>query len=124
MMYTIRDISVKTGLSVATLRYYEKEGLLPFIQRDCHGSRLYNDDNVEWIEYIVALRSTGMPISQIKQYVELHQQGNHTIQERKQLMLRHKNHIEDEMVEIYSRFKKINYQLTLYDVLETLVQKK
>ncbi|WP_180250254.1 MerR family transcriptional regulator [Bacillus toyonensis] len=123
-MYTIRDISVKTGLSKATLRYYEKEGLLPFVKRDCHGSRLYNDENVEWIKYILVLRSTGMSISQIKKYVELYHQGNHTIQERKQLILSHKKHVEDEIMERYSYFKKINYQLILYDILETLVQKQ
>ncbi|WP_242555204.1 MerR family transcriptional regulator [Bacillus cereus] len=120
-MYTIRDISVKTGLSKAPLRYYEKEGLFPFVKSDCHGSRLYNDENVEWIKYILVLRSTGMSISQIKKYVELYHQGNHTIQERKQLIANHKKHTEDEMIGKCGYFKKINYQLTLYDVLGTLV---
>ncbi|MBW3496689.1 hypothetical protein I6L50_32945 (plasmid) [Bacillus sp. FDAARGOS_1420] len=72
----------------------------------------------------MVLRSTGMSISQIKKYVELYQQGNHTIQERKQLIVSPKKHIEDEIIERYSYFKKINYQLTLYEVLETLVQKQ
>ncbi|MGX5634455.1 MerR family transcriptional regulator [Bacillus thuringiensis] len=123
-MYTIGDISVKTGLSKATLRYYEKEGLLPFVKRDCHGRRLYNNENVEWIKHILVLRSIGMPISQIKKYVELYQQGNHTIQERKQLIVSHKKQIDDEIMERYSYSKKVNYQLTLYEVLETLVQKQ
>ncbi|MEI4526393.1 MerR family transcriptional regulator [Priestia megaterium] len=118
MSYSMKEMNEKTGLSAPTLRYYEKEGILPFVERDENGKRLYNDMNIEWIRFILALRSTGMPLAEIKRYVELYKQGESTIKERKNMMLQHKEAVEEEMSKTFKYLEQINYKLALYDSLE------
>lgn len=124
MSYSMKEMSKKTGLSAPTLRYYEKEGILPFVERDENGKRLYNDTNIEWIRFILALRSTGMPLAEIKRYVELYKQGESTIKERKNMMLQHKEAVEEEMAKTFKYLEQINYKLALYDSLEAKLTQK
>ncbi|OIK13539.1 MerR family transcriptional regulator [Bacillus sp. MUM 13] len=124
MTYSIKEITEKTGLSASTLRYYEKEGILPFVKRDENGKRLYSDENIEWIHFILALLSTGMPIAEIKRYVELYKNGDTTIKERRQIMIQHKTKVEEEMMKTYTYLEQINYKLALYDVIEANLKNK
>ena len=64
MHYTIKQVSEKTGLTIPTIRYYESEGILPPVERDGSGSRLFGEDDIEWLNLICCLRGTGMPIKQ------------------------------------------------------------
>jgi len=114
----MKDMQKKTGLSAPTLRYYEKEGILPFVERNEHDQRLYTDQNIEWVNFILSLRGTGMPLSEIKRYVELYQKGESTISERRNMMLQHKEKVEAEMSQTYLHLERINYKLALYDTLE------
>lgn len=118
MAYAIKEVSKKTGISAHTLRFYEKEGVLPFVERDEYGNRIYNDYNISWLELIVALRSTGMPLNDLKRYVILYKQGESTLQERKEMMLNHKKKVEELQKQLNTYLEKINYKLALYDVQE------
>lgn len=124
MNYSIKEFSLKTGLSISTLRFYEKERVLPFVKRDGYGYRIYDDENIEWIDFILALRSTGMPIAEIKRYVDLYKEGEKTIQERKQMILDHKVNVQKEIMQMNRYLDKINYKLSLYDILEEDLEKK
>lgn len=124
LTYTIKEITKKTGLTAPTLRFYEKEEVLPFVQRDVNGNRVYTDENISWIHFILALRSTGMPISELKRYVKLYKQGNVTIQERRKMMLDHKQKVEEDMRQTYKHLEQINYKLALYDAIENNLQNK
>lgn len=124
MNYSTKEFSIKTGLSASTLRYYEKERVLPFVKRDGYGNRIYDDENVEWIDFILALRSTGMPIAEIKRYVDLYKEGEKTIQERKQMILDHKVKVQKEIMQMNKYLDKINYKLSLYDILEADLETK
>lgn len=117
-MISIKEVAEMTGISASTLRYYESEGLLPYVKRDDSGKRLYDKEDIEWVHFITALRATGMPIVQIREYVRLFQEGNGTISERKTMMLNHKKEIENKIKELYHNMDKINYKLALYDILE------
>ncbi|MFB5762789.1 MerR family transcriptional regulator [Paenibacillus medicaginis] len=121
-MMSIKEVTEMTGISAPTLRYYESEGLLPYVKRDEHGKRLYDQEDIEWVHFITALRATGMPIVQIQKYVKLFKEGDETMSERKTMMLTHKKEIENKIKELYYNMDKINYKLALYDVLEA--QKK
>ncbi|XXM72683.1 MerR family transcriptional regulator [Lysinibacillus sphaericus] len=123
-MYRIKEITEKTGLTGPTLRYYEKEGVLPFVERDGRGNRIYNDRNIEWIRFILAMLSTGMPIAELKKYVELYKQGDSTLMERKQLMITHKQKVEEDLKETYRYLEQINYKLALYDMKEARLKNK
>ncbi|OZB92920.1 MerR family transcriptional regulator [Paenibacillus sp. XY044] len=117
-MISIKEVTQMTGVSASTLRYYENEGLLPHVKRDENGKRQYDEEDLEWVHFITALRATGMPIAQIQKYVQLYQEGDFTISERKAMMLQHKKEIEKKIAELYRNMDKINYKLALYDVLE------
>ncbi|WP_338019715.1 MerR family transcriptional regulator [Paenibacillus piscarius] len=123
MMWTIREVTEMTEISAPTLRYYEKEGLLPHVKRNESGKRLYDEEDLSWIHFVTALRATGMPIAQIQKYVYLYKEGDATISERKKMMLQHKKEIEKSIKELYYNLDKINYKLALYDVLESQIER-
>ncbi len=115
MGYTIKEVSEKTGISAHTLRFYEKEGLLPDIERNTNGVRMYCDDNITWIETVQALRSTGLPLAEIKQYLELYRSKDSTLEQRKELLLHQKNKVEDQISRLIKTLEILNYKLALLD---------
>ncbi|WP_145029407.1 MerR family transcriptional regulator [Paenibacillus sp. Y412MC10] len=117
-MSTIKEISEETGISTYTLRYYEREGILPGVKRDSSGNRLYDEESMEWLNFVLALRSTGMPLAEIKHYVDLYWEGESTLKIRKQMMLKHKEKVERDLRETYKNLEQINYKLALYDLQE------
>lgn len=110
-MYSAGEVAKRLGISKDGLRYYEKEGLLPPIQRDASGHRSYSEADVEWIFLIRCLRDTDMPIFKIKQYVLLLMQGeNSSIPERRQILTDHQKYISEK--------------LSIYQMLAQLIDKK
>ncbi|HWR08619.1 MerR family transcriptional regulator [Sporomusa sp.] len=122
MTVSIKQFAQESGVSEHTLRFYEKEGILPFVKRNEHGNRIYDEQNFEWIYFITSLRETGMPLSEIKRYAELFKQGDSTIPERKLMMLEHKKKAEEQLAQILKHMERINYKLALYDVMEKTVK--
>ncbi len=117
MGYTIRQVAEKLDLTAYTLRYYEKEGLLPFVERNEHGNRVFEDSDVEWVMLICCLRETGMSIAEIRRYVELCMKGDDTIECRRQIMLEHKQVVEQKIEQMKKYLAKINKKLQYYDDL-------
>ena len=117
-MSTIKEISEETGITPYTLRYYEREGILPNVKRDSSGNRSYDDESMEWLYFILALRGTGMPLAEIKHYVDLYQEGESTLKIRKQMMLKHKEKVEKDLSKTIRNLERINYKLALYDMQE------
>ncbi|MDR3552638.1 MAG: MerR family transcriptional regulator [Clostridia bacterium] len=118
MGYSIKIMSQRVGLTEYTLRYYEKEGLLPYIERDKNGNRIFSDQDFDWISLICCLRDTGMPISDIKRYVALCRVGDATINARKQILIEHKCTIEQNIKQLKKFSVKINQKIAFYDDLE------
>ncbi len=117
MGYTIQEVSKKVNLSPYTLRYYERAGLLPSIERDIHGNRSFKDTDIEWINLLHCLRKTGMSISMIRRYVELSLKGTETIQSRRQIMLDHKHGIEEKIAELQQYWELVNNKVQHYNIL-------
>jgi len=115
MGFTIKQVAERLGLTAYTLRYYEKEGLLPFVERDYKGNRIFNDQDIEWIMLICCLRATGMSIGEIKRYVELCKVGDKTIESRRQIILQHKYTVEQKIVQMNDCLARINKKLGCYD---------
>ncbi len=115
MTYTIKEFSQKVNLSPYTLRYYEKEGLLPSSKRLNNSHRVYSESDIPWITLICCLRSTGMSVSNLKHYAELCEQGDKTVQERKQIILHQKQKIEEQLQEVKKHLALINKKISLYD---------
>lgn len=115
MKYTIGKVAERIGLSTYTLRYYEKEGLLPHVKKDEKGNRYYNEDDLTWIELIKCLKDTGMPIATIRQIVELSLEGEHTIPKRKEILLTHKQSLEKQMTLLHQSMDKIDKKVAWYN---------
>ncbi len=115
MGYSIGQVAKKTGLSVHTLRYYEKEGLLPFIRKTSSGLRVFSDDDINWLGMIECLKATGMPLKGIKQYIDWYHQGDSTLSQRLAMFRQQEQNIKTKMQELNTNLAKIQYKIRLYD---------
>ncbi|MBR2299953.1 MAG: MerR family transcriptional regulator [Alphaproteobacteria bacterium] len=114
MGYSIGVVAKKTGLTTHTLRYYEKEGLLPYVKKNSAGQRAFSDTDLGWLSMIECLKETGMPLKGIKQYIDWDKEGNKTLNERLQMFQNHKKHIEDQIKKYQTYMQKIDYKIRLY----------
>ncbi|UII57132.1 MerR family transcriptional regulator [Cytobacillus spongiae] len=114
-MYKINEVSSIAGLSTHTLRYYEKEGILPPINRDHTGNRLYTEENIAWLDIVTCLKETNMPVQQIKEIVRLSIIGTTTIEERKRILLSHRIKIENQIKELELNINKVDRKIAFYE---------
>lgn len=115
IMYLIKDVSEKIGISAHTIRYYEKCGLLPYISRDANGIRKFSQDDIFWLEIIKCLKNTGMTIENIKGIVDLSLKGNETKDERKKILFNHRKKILEQIKELKDNLKKIDLKIAWYE---------
>jgi len=111
----IAEVSEKYGLSADTLRYYERIGLLPSITRTPGGIRDYSEEDCHWVEHIKCMRSAGVSIETLVEYVSLFYQGDSTIQQRKQLLLAQRQQIVDRIDELNQALAKLDYKIEGYE---------
>lgn len=116
-MYSAKEAAKITGLSTATLRYYEKEKLLPQIARTAQKYRQYSVEDIEWIKMIQCLRMANVPIHSVKQYVSLLKQGGKTLTQRYELVLCYKNDIEKQMLDLKRALDLTENKLMFYEEL-------
>ncbi|RKL66232.1 MerR family transcriptional regulator [Salipaludibacillus neizhouensis] len=123
MSFTVKEVSKITDVTPYTLRFYEKEGVLPYVKRDKNGFRTYSQGDIEWIECVQVLRSTGLPLKEIKEYVELYQIGDSTLARRKKLMSNQKEKVTKHINKLMKTLELINYKMALYEVQEKKIDK-
>lgn len=116
--YTIQQISQITGLTSHTLRYYEKIGLLDGVARNESGYRKYRESDLLWLDFLIRLRETKMPISEMKQFSDLRSQGEATIKERRTLLELHQNKVIKQIEDLKENLLKIEHKITYYKTLE------
>ncbi|MGO0059102.1 MerR family transcriptional regulator [Brevibacillus fluminis] len=116
--FTIQQISTMTGLSVHTLRYYEKIGLLSGVDRDANGYRRYTEADVSWLQFIMRLRATGMPISEMKAFSDLRSQGDPTISARRALLETHRKNVLNQISDLQENLASIEEKIVYYKRLE------
>lgn len=114
MQYTIGQIAKKTNLSIHTLRYYEKEGIVPFVKRNDNGLRAYEDEHIEWFKFLCCLRETGMSIAQLKEFADLSLGGYGTIDQRIHMLNEQRNKIESQVDTLKSYIAMINFKIDMY----------
>ena len=115
MEYLIKDASKKLNIPIYTLRYYDKEGLTPFVKKDENGVRKYTEEDLEWIRMLINLRDIDMPISNIKEYIQLYLQGDITIDQRRDLMCRYREYIKKKVEDTISNLEMATKKLRQYD---------
>ncbi|MDN3015700.1 MerR family transcriptional regulator [Paenibacillus sp. BSR1-1] len=111
---SISEAAAKFNLPQSTLRYYEKKGLLPFIQRDEADRRLFSDYQMALFEIVLCLKNTNMPISSIKQYMDWVIEGDPTVEKRLEMMMQHKQTVLNEISLMTESLKGIDFKIERY----------
>ncbi len=111
---TIAEVSGRLNLTQDTLRYYERIGLIPGVSRKS-GIRDYTEEDVRWIEFIKCMRSAGLPVEVLIEYVGLSQQGDATIAVRKELLTEQRNRLIVRMEEMQETLKRLNHKIEVYE---------
>ncbi|MET0730692.1 MAG: MerR family transcriptional regulator [Solirubrobacterales bacterium] len=111
---TIAEAAAEAGVSVHTLRYYERAGLLTPIERNGSGHRRFSPEDLEWIVVCTRLRATGMPIRRIRQYADLVRAGDGNEAERLALLEAHREEVRERLREVRRHLELIDYKIDLY----------
>lgn len=114
MTYSISEVAKKLNVTVYTIRYYDKEGLLPFVERTPSGIRLFKESDIEALKVIQCLKSTGMPIKEIKNFIAWCSEGDSTLQQRYDMFLERKVAVESQLEELKKTMELINHKCNYY----------
>ena len=112
---TIAEVSKKFDLSQDTLRYYERIGLIPGVNRNKGGIRAYTEEDCRWIEFIKCMRNAGLPIEVLIEYVALFQKGDMTIDARKKLLTEQRDQLAAKIDEMNKTLERLNYKIERYE---------
>lgn len=113
---TIKEVSEKYNISQDTLRYYERIGMIPEISRTPGGIRNYQESDLGWVELAICMRSAGLPIEALIEYVKLYQQGDATFAARLQLLQEQRESLEEQKTQLEKAINKLKYKISRYEI--------
>ena len=116
MNYTIKKVSEMTGLSIPTIRYYDKEGLLPDLQRKESGYRIFSDRDLEAIDLIGCFKESGLTIQEIRHFMSLVRQGDVTLDERLAIYQTHIARLEEKLAAVQNALEHSRRTLAFYEI--------
>lgn len=111
----IGEVSEKTDISIDTLRYYEKVGLIPTVGRDAHGVRDYTETDLRWVEFIKCMRGAGLPIEVLTEYMGLVVQGDSTVETRKAILEEQRELLAEKIKEMQRTMLYLDYKIRIYE---------
>ncbi len=114
MSYSIKEIADIMNVTTSTLRYWDSEGLLPDIKRE-NGRRVFEDKDFKWLRVLNCMKNINMPIKKIKEYIELAQKGDSTLQARYEIILEQKNFIKNQISDLNTCLKEFEYKEWYYE---------
>ena len=112
---TIKQVSERYRISVDTLRYYERVGMIPPVHRSISGIRDYEEEDLKWVEMAICMRSAGLPVEAIAEYVSLFHQGDETIPARLQLLVEQRKVLEEQRRQIDDTLARLNMKISRYE---------
>lgn len=115
MTYSIGETAKILGVNPSTLRYYDKEGLLPFVSRTDGGIRVFKENDMEWLKLIECLKKTNMPIKEIKRFIDLYEEGDHTAAQRLEIIRNQKESVEAQIKQLQSTLEVLEYKNWFYE---------
>lgn len=115
MFYTVGEMAKLLGVAPSALRYYEKEGLLPFVQRSEGGMRVFSDSDYEYLKIIHCMKATGMQLKDIRYFIQLVQQGDASIDARLELFEKQKSAMEQEIKRLQETLETIRFKCWYYE---------
>lgn len=113
---TIKEVSQKYNISLDTLRYYERVGMIPKVTRTASGIRDYQESDLSWVELVICMRSAGLPVEALIEYVELYQQGDQTFSARLELLQEQRRNLEEQQKQLEAAISKLDYKISRYEV--------
>lgn len=115
MSYSIAEAARRSGLSIDTLRYYERIKLVEPPKRDAAGRRAYSDEDLVWLGFLTKLRTTGMPIKMMREYAELRRYGEAAAPRRMAILVEQRRSVHDRIAELQSCLDVLDYKIDNYD---------
>lgn len=115
MSYSIAEAARRSGLSIDTLRYYERIKLVQPPERDAAGHRAYSDEDLAWLGFLTKLRTTGMPIKMMREYAELRRYGESAAPRRMAILVEQRRSVHDRIAELQSCLDVLDYKIDNYD---------
>ena len=115
MLYTVGEMAKRLHVPPSTLRYYDKEGLLPFVERSGGGIRMFKDSDLEWLNIISCLKQAGMSIKDIKTFIDWCVQGDSTIEQRLQLLDRQRQAVLEQLAHLEKTLQTLHYKHWSYE---------
>lgn len=115
MFYTVGEMAKLLGIAPSTLRYYDKEGLLPFVERSSGGIRVFKDSDYEWLRVIECLKKTGMKLTDIKNFIYMALNGDDTIDDRLALIIKQQTAVRKQMEELQETLDTLNFKRWYYE---------
>ena len=109
---TIKEVSQKYNISQDTLRYYERVGMIPKVTRTASGIRDYQESDLSWVELVICMRSAGLPVEALIEYVELYQQGDQTFSARLELLQEQRRNLEEQQKQLQAAISKLDYKIS------------
>ena len=115
MYYTVGEMAKRLGVAPSTLRYYDQEGLLPFVERSEGGIRVFKESDYEWLQVIGCLKKTGMQLRDIKTFIEMAMQGDQTIEPRLALITKQKESVKAQIAELEETLRTLEFKEWYYN---------
>jgi MerR family transcriptional regulator, aldehyde-responsive regulator len=120
----IAEVSEQYGMTSDTLRYYERIGLIPPVNRNENGIRNYNEIDIKRVEFIKCMRRAGLPIEVLAEYIKLVQQGDQTIEARKKILKEQREQLLVKMEELQKTLDMLDYKIIVYENAALETEKK
>ena len=120
MTYTIGEVAKQLDITASALRYYDKEGLLPFVERTDGGLRIFKDSDFSWLSVIECLKKTGMPIKDIKKFVDMCIAGDETINQRLELITDRQTILKNQIAEMEENLEILNFKRWFYETAKEM----
>ena len=112
---TIKEVCEKYDITPDTLRYYERVGVIPEVHRTKGGIRDFTDEDVAWVENAICMRSAGVPVEMLIEYVRLYQEGDETFQARRDILAEAREEIQKQLDKYQATMDRLNYKISRYD---------
>ncbi|MBQ8177129.1 MAG: MerR family transcriptional regulator [Oscillospiraceae bacterium] len=115
MLYTVGEMAKLMGVPASTLRYYDKEGLLPFVERSEGGIRVFKESDYEWLKVIECLKKTGMQLKDIRSFILMAMEGDSTIDERLELIIKQREAVEKQITDLQGTLATLDFKKWYYE---------
>jgi DNA-binding transcriptional MerR regulator len=121
---TIRQVAAASGVSTHTLRYYEQAGLIQAVGRSAAGHRLYSAADLDWLQFVMRLKATGMSIAGMRAFAALRAQGEPTVGERREMLVKHRDAVVEQIAQLHNNLAAIVDKIAYYEAAERTVTRQ